>query len=112
MINLARGHESHLETVYGQIFFPALEGGEKTRLGDKVRREERLLSRTAMSMDRVRIVDDLSEGAFRLPYPLAPAPPESHMSKCQACPTRQAQADKPSLLASPPRLEQAAYRGD
>jgi hypothetical protein len=77
-----------------------------------VRREERLLSRTAICMDRVGIVDDLSEGVFRLPYPLAPAPPESHMSRGQAYPTRQAQADKPSLSASPPRLEQAAYRGE
>jgi hypothetical protein len=69
------------------FLFPALEGGEKTRLGGELQREEQLLSRTGMCMDRVGTVDDLSEGVYRLP-PLALARPESHMSKGEVGPTR------------------------
>jgi hypothetical protein len=34
------------------FLFPAPEGGEKTKLGDEMRREEQLISRTGMRMDR------------------------------------------------------------
>jgi hypothetical protein len=49
--------------------FPTPEGGEKTRLGGELRREEQLLSRTGMCMDRVGTVVDLSEEFFRPPSP-------------------------------------------
>jgi hypothetical protein len=63
---------------------PSPEGGEKTRLGGELRREEQLISRTGMCMDRVGTVDDLSEGFFACLSPLAPARPESHRSRGQA----------------------------
>jgi hypothetical protein len=76
------------------LLFPAPEGGEKTRLGGELRREEQLISRTGMCTDRDGTVDDLSEGVFRLRSPpLVPARPESHRSRGQAGPTRPAQAD-------------------
>jgi hypothetical protein len=53
------------------FLFRAPEGGEKTRLGGELRREEQLISRTGMCMDRVGTVDDLSEGGFHLPFPLS-----------------------------------------
>jgi hypothetical protein len=34
------------------FLFPSPEGGEKTKLGDELRREEQLISRTGMCMDR------------------------------------------------------------
>jgi hypothetical protein len=51
------------------FLFPAPEGGEKTKLGGELRREEQLISRTGICMDRVGTVDDLSEGGFRLSSP-------------------------------------------
>jgi hypothetical protein len=63
------------------FLFLAPEGGEKTMLGGEMRREEQLISRTGMCMGRVGTVDDLSEGGFRLPSPLAPARSESHMRR-------------------------------
>jgi hypothetical protein len=51
------------------FLFPTPERGEKTRLGGELRREEQLISRTGMCMDRVRTVDDQSEGVFYLPFP-------------------------------------------
>jgi hypothetical protein len=47
---------------------PTPDGGEKTRLGGELRREEQLLSRTGMCTDRDGTVDDLSEGGFHLPF--------------------------------------------
>jgi hypothetical protein len=35
----------------------------------QLRREEQLISRTGMCMDRVGTVDDLSKGFFRLAFP-------------------------------------------
>jgi hypothetical protein len=49
------------------FLFASPEGGEKTKLGGELRREEQLISRTGMCMDRVGTVDDPSEGVFRLP---------------------------------------------
>jgi hypothetical protein len=65
------GHESQPDTVCNlAIFsFPSPEGGEKTRLGGELRREEQLLTRTGMCMDRDGIVDDVSEGVFHPPSP-------------------------------------------
>jgi hypothetical protein len=51
------------------LLFPSPEGGEKTKLGGELRREEQLISQTGMCKDRVGTVDDLSEGGFRLPSP-------------------------------------------
>jgi hypothetical protein len=51
------------------FLFPAPAGGEKTKPGGELRREEQLISRTGMCKDRVGTVDDLSEGFFRLPSP-------------------------------------------
>jgi hypothetical protein len=42
------------------------------------RREERLLSRTRVCVERVGALDDMGEGVFCLPFPQAPARPESH----------------------------------
>jgi hypothetical protein len=39
------------------------------RLGGELRREEILIFRTGMCMDRVGAVDDQSEGVFHLPFP-------------------------------------------
>jgi hypothetical protein len=49
--------------------FPAPEGGEKTRLGGELQREEQLLYWTGTCMDRLGTVVDLSEGFFRMPFP-------------------------------------------
>jgi hypothetical protein len=50
------------------LLFPTPGEGEKAKLGGELRREERLISRTGMSKDRVGTVDDLSEGVFYLPF--------------------------------------------
>jgi hypothetical protein len=50
------------------FLFPAPEGGDKTRLSGKLRREEQLLTRTGLCTDRDGTVDDLSEGVFHLPF--------------------------------------------
>jgi hypothetical protein len=55
------------------FLFLAPEVGEETRLGGELRREERVLSRTGMCMDRVGTVNDLSEGGFARLSSLAPA---------------------------------------
>jgi hypothetical protein len=60
------------------FIFSAPEGGGKTRLGGEVRREEQLLPRAGKSMDRDGTDKDLSEGVFHMPFPRAPARPESH----------------------------------
>jgi hypothetical protein len=49
------------------FLFLAPEGGDKTRLSGKLRREEQLLTRTVLCTDRDGTVDDLSEGVFHLP---------------------------------------------
>jgi hypothetical protein len=59
--------EHRLQLIF--LFFPAPEGRGKTRLGGEVRREEQLLSRAGMSMDRDGTYEDLSEGGFHIPYP-------------------------------------------
>jgi hypothetical protein len=46
------------------FFFPAPEGGGRTRLGGELRREEERLSRTGMCVDREETVDDPSDGLF------------------------------------------------
>jgi hypothetical protein len=51
------------------FLIPAPEGGEKTRLGGELRREEQLLTQTGTCMDRDGAVDDTSEGVFYLPFP-------------------------------------------
>jgi hypothetical protein len=51
------------------FLFPTPEGGEKTRLGGDLRREEQLLPPAEMSTDRDGTDDDLSEGAFSLAFP-------------------------------------------
>jgi hypothetical protein len=56
-------------------------------LGGELRREEQLISRTRVGVDRVGAFDDLSEGFFRMPFPLAPARAESHRSLGKADPT-------------------------
>ena len=83
----------HLQLSY--FLFPTPEGGGKTRLGGELRREEQLLPRAGMSTDRDGTVDDLSEGVFHLPFPLAPARPESRKSQGHAGPPRPAQDDQP-----------------
>jgi hypothetical protein len=86
------GH--YLQPSY--FLFPTPKGGEKTRRGGELRREEQLLTRMGMCTDRDRTVDDLSEGVFTCLSPLAPGRPESHMSIGQAGPPRLAQADQPN----------------
>jgi hypothetical protein len=49
-----------------------------TRLGGEVRREEQLPTRAGISTDRDGTDEELSEGFFHMPFPLAPARPESH----------------------------------
>jgi hypothetical protein len=66
---------------------PCSEARGKPLIGEGLRREERLLSRTRVCVDRVGDVDDLSEGYFRLPSPPTPARSESDMSLGQASPT-------------------------
>jgi hypothetical protein len=77
------------------FLFLAPEGGEKTRLGGEVRREEQLLPRAGMSTDRDGTDEDMSEGVFHMPSPLAPARPESHGTRGQAGSPRPAQANQP-----------------
>jgi hypothetical protein len=79
------------------FLFPGPAGGEKTKLGGELLREEQLISRTGRCKDRVGTFDDLSEGVFRMSSPPpAPARPESHMSRGHAGPTRPAPIDQPS----------------
>jgi hypothetical protein len=59
--------QAYVELSY--FLFPAPAGGEKTKLGGELRREEQLISRTEMCKDRVGTVDDLSEGVFQMPFP-------------------------------------------
>jgi hypothetical protein len=47
---------------------PIPEGGEKTKLSGELRREEQLIYRTGMCMDRVCTVDVMSEGFFLLAF--------------------------------------------
>jgi hypothetical protein len=77
------------------FLFPAPEGGEKTRLGGELRREEQQLPRAGISTDRDGTVDDMSEGVFTCLSPLAPARPESHRSRGHARPPRPSQAHQP-----------------
>jgi hypothetical protein len=63
------------------FLFLAPDGGEKTKQGGELRREEQLIYRTWMCKDRVGTVDDMSERVFCLPPPPAPARPESHKTK-------------------------------
>jgi hypothetical protein len=49
--------------------FSAPEGGEKTRLGGELRREERLIPRAGLSTDRGGTDDDLCEGGFSPAFP-------------------------------------------
>jgi hypothetical protein len=51
------------------FLFPPPKGGEKTRLGGELRREEQLLPRAGVSTDRDGTVDGLSEEFFHLPSP-------------------------------------------
>jgi hypothetical protein len=51
------------------FFFSAPEGGEKTRLGGALRREERLIPRAGLSTDHDGTDDDLSEGGFLPAFP-------------------------------------------
>jgi hypothetical protein len=51
------------------FLFSAPEGGEKTRLGGALRREEQLIPRAGLSTDRDGTDDDLSEGGFSLAFP-------------------------------------------
>jgi hypothetical protein len=102
------GHRLHLS----YFLFPAPEGGGKTRPNGEVRREEQLLPRAGKSTDRDRTDEDVSDGVFHMPFPLAPARPESHGTRGHARSPRPAQVDQPRGSASPQRLEEAAYRGD
>jgi hypothetical protein len=56
-----------MRPIYFLFLAPAR--GEKTKLGDELRREERLISRTGMCKDRVGTIDDMSEGIFHLRFP-------------------------------------------
>jgi hypothetical protein len=77
------------------LLFPAPEGGGKTQLGGEVRREEQLLLRAGTTKDRDGTDEDLSEGVFHMPFPLAPARPESQGTRGQALSPRLAHADQP-----------------
>jgi hypothetical protein len=85
------GHRMQLS----YLLFPTLEGGGKTRLGGEVRREEYLLPRAGKSTDRDGTGEDLSEGVFHMPFPLAPARPESHGTRGHERSPRPAQAEHP-----------------
>jgi hypothetical protein len=77
------------------IFLPMSRRLRKSKRGGQLRREERYLSRRVrVCVDRVGAVDHLSEGVVRLPFPRAPARPESHMSRGQVGPTRTAHIDE------------------
>jgi hypothetical protein len=95
------GHRLHLS----YLLFPTPEGGGKTRLGGEVRREEQLLPRVGKSADRDGTDEDLSEGFFHMPFPLAPARPESHRTRGQARLPRPAHVDiHPRSCWSRPRM--------
>jgi hypothetical protein len=51
------------------FLFSAPEGGEKTRVGGALRREEQLTPRAGVSTDRDGTDDELCEGGFHLPFP-------------------------------------------
>jgi hypothetical protein len=51
------------------FLFSSPEGGQKTRLGGALRREEQLIPRAGLSTDRDGTDDDLSEGGFSLAFP-------------------------------------------
>jgi hypothetical protein len=51
------------------FLFSTLKGGEKTRLGGELRREERLIPRAGLSTDRDGTIDDLCEGFFSHAFP-------------------------------------------
>jgi hypothetical protein len=51
------------------FLFSAPKGGEKTRLGGALRRQEQLLPRAGLSTDRDGTDDDLSEGGFSPAFP-------------------------------------------
>ena len=51
------------------FLFSAPEGGEKTRLGGELRREDRLIPRAGLSTDRGGTDDDLCEGGFSPAFP-------------------------------------------
>jgi hypothetical protein len=65
-------HSGRIERViggYGNLIFPAPEGGGKPKLGGELRREEQRLSRTMVYVDLDGAVDDMSEGFFSLVFP-------------------------------------------
>jgi hypothetical protein len=92
------GQESELSTVCSLVILSSQPPKEarSNGLGSELRREEQLLTQTGMYTDRDGTVDDVSEGAFHLNSPLAPARPESQKSRGQASPPRRAQAYQPS----------------
>ena len=51
------------------FLFSSPEGGEKTRLGGELRREERLIPRAGLSTDQGGTDDDLCEGGFSPAFP-------------------------------------------
>jgi hypothetical protein len=53
-----------------------------------------MLPRARMSTDRDGTDEDLSEGFFHMPSPLAPARPESHGTRGRARSSRPAQAEQ------------------
>jgi hypothetical protein len=59
------GHR--LQSSY--FLFSTPEGGEKTRLGGELRREEHLIPRAGLSTDRGGTDDDLCEGGFSSAFP-------------------------------------------
>jgi hypothetical protein len=67
-----------------RFLFPAPEGGERTRLGGELRREEQLQPRAGISTDRDGTDDDMSEGVFTCLSPLTPGRPALHMSRGHA----------------------------
>jgi hypothetical protein len=77
------------------LLFPTPEGGGKTRLGGEVRREVQLLPRAGTRKDRDATDEDLSEGGFHMPFPLAPARPELQGTRGHGRSPRPAHADQP-----------------
>jgi hypothetical protein len=82
------GRSDIRQLVVGMVFSPLPEGWGKRIRGGELRREERLLSRTRESVDRVGAYDDLREGFFVCLSPHAPARPESQRSLGEARLTR------------------------
>jgi hypothetical protein len=81
-----RGHDKRdgrSDYVVAMIFYSL-----PRREGKPMQREEWLLSRTRVCVDRVGAFNDLGEGFSASLPPQAPARPESHMSLGLACPTR------------------------